>query len=119
LPADYNISPFKDAAVGNTPPVIHLFDEKAPGIQGPLSSVATAVAKTATVASGLALPVWIQDDAKYTSGTNAPLRNVPAPATITWSQFRGPAEVTFDHAKPKLEVLAGGGWVSRSPARRR
>ena len=108
-PADYNISPFKDAAVGNTPPVIHLFDEKAAGIQGPLSSVATAVAKTATLASGLALPVWIQDDAKYTSGTNAPLKNVPAPATITWSQFRGPADVTFDNAKPKLEVLAGGG----------
>lgn len=108
LNVDYNVSPFKDSAIGNTPPVLHLFDEKAPGIQGPINSVANAVSRTATVASGLALPIWATDDAKYTSGTNAPVRTPPPPVTIVWSHYRGPAGVTFDNARPKLEVLAGG-----------
>ena len=109
LNTDYNVSPFKDAAVGNTPPVVHLFTQNAEGIQGPRATLSSAVAKTATVVSGLVLPVWAEDDAKYTSGANAPMRNPPPPVTFTWSQFRGPADVTFDNAKPKLDVLAGGG----------
>ena len=28
--------------------------------------------------------------------------------TLTWSQYRGPGKVTFDKAKPQLEVLKGG-----------
>jgi hypothetical protein len=109
LNTDYNVSPFTDAAVGNKPPVLHLFEEKAPGIQGPVNTLANAFTRTATVASGLSLPMWATDDAKYTSGTNAPMRNPPPPVTIVWAQYRGPALVTFDNAKPKLEVLAGGG----------
>jgi hypothetical protein len=109
LNIDYNVSPFKDAAIGNTPPVLHLFDEKAPGIQGPINSLTTnAIARTATVASGLSLPIWATDDAKYSSGSNAPMRNPPPPVTITWAKYRGPGAVTFDNAKPKLEALTGG-----------
>ena len=33
---DYNVSPFKDVAVANTPPVIR-FDESGPSIQGPIA----------------------------------------------------------------------------------
>lgn len=106
---DYNVSPFVDAAVGNKPPVLHLFEENAPDVQGPINSLAKAFTKTATMATGIDLPMWATDDAKYTSGTNAPMRNPPPPVTITWSQYRGPAGgVTFDNAKPKLEVLTGG-----------
>lgn len=108
LHTDYNVSPFRDAAVGNTPPTVHLFEEKAPGIVGPIASLATAIAKTATMAAGIALPVWATDDAKYTSGTNAPMRNPPPPVTIAWGKYRGPGTVTFSDAKPKLEVLTGG-----------
>ena len=108
LNTDYNVSPFKDAAVGNTPPVIHLFEEKAAAIQGPVNSIANAISRAATVAAGISLPVWTEDDAKYTSGTNAPMRNAPPPVTIMWAKYRGPGTVTFDNAKPKLEVIAGG-----------
>jgi hypothetical protein len=107
LNADYNVSPFADA-IGNKPPVAHLFDEKAPPFQGPVSSMATGISRTASMAAGLVLPVWVSDDAFYTSGTNAPMRNPPPPVTIMWAQFRGPAAVTFDDARPKLDVLAGG-----------
>jgi hypothetical protein len=105
---DYNVSPFKDAAVGNVPPIVHLFTENAPAIQGPLAQLSTAIAKTAKVGTALELPVWTSDDAKYTSGTNAPLRNPPPPVSLTWAPFRGPAAVKIENPKPKLEVLKGG-----------
>jgi len=108
LNADYNVSPFKDAAVGNTPPTVHLFAEDAAGFQGPLAMMSNAIAKAAKVGTSLELPVWAMDDAKFTSGTNAPLRNPPPPVTLTWTQFRGPATVKFENAKPKVEVLKGG-----------
>ena len=60
------------------------------------------------MAKALVLPLWAADDAKYTSGTNAPLRTVPPPVQITWSKFRGPGQVTFDKENPAFEVLAGG-----------
>ena len=107
LNADYTVSPFGDA-IGNKPPVAHLFDERASPIQGPISSMPTAISRTASAAAGLVLPVWVSDDAVYTTGSNAPMRNPPPPVTITWAKFRGPAAVTFDNAKPKLDVLAGG-----------
>jgi hypothetical protein len=108
LHTDYNISPFTDAAVGNTPPVLHLFDESAKGLQGPVASMSTAVAKTATVSSGLTLPIWLEDDAKFTSGTNAPMRNPPPPTTVTWSMYRGSGNVVFDNPKPTVLIVAGG-----------
>ena len=108
LHTDYNVSPFKDAAVGNTPPVLKFFDEKAQGIQGPIATLNKAMTRTASVAAPLQLPVWTEDDAKYTSGTNAPMRNPPPPVTLLWSLYRGPAKVTFDPEKPKFDTLAGG-----------
>ena len=110
LQNEYNVSPFKalDGLVDNTPPIVRVFDEKAPGVQGPVASMRTATARTATVASGLELPVWVEDDAKYASNSGARPRNPPPPASIRWAQFRGPAAVTFDSARPRLDVLAGG-----------
>src|SRR3984885_8973522 len=40
LKPDYNVSPFKDEAVGNTPPVLPLFTENAAPIQGPRAALA-------------------------------------------------------------------------------
>jgi hypothetical protein len=107
LNPDYIISPFVDSAVGNKPPAIR-FDENGPALEGPTASMTKTLAKTATVNRPLALTVWASDDAKYTSGTNAPLRNPPPPVRLTWSKYRGPGPVTFDKAQPALEVLAGG-----------
>jgi len=109
---DYNVSPFKiqhDAAgQGNTPPVLRLEDPGQP-IQGPIAMVSRpALTRTASVAKPLALDFWADDDAKYSSGSNAPMSKVPPPVEITWSKYRGPGDVTFSKAKPEFQTLAGG-----------
>lgn len=108
LKPDYNVSPFKDEAVGNTPPVAHFFTENAPGIQGPIGSLPKALTRTATVSTPLALPIWAEDDAKYTNGTSSPLGRPRPPVTMIWTKFRGPGEVTFDKARPEFKALQGG-----------
>ena len=65
-------------------------------MQGPVALLDTASARTASLASPLALPVWVTDDGKYTSGTMAPPRKPPPPVKLTWSKYRGPGEVTFE-----------------------
>ncbi len=109
LKADYNVSPFEDAAVGNTPPVLK-FEASGPSVQGPVASVAGAAVRTANVNTPLPLPLFANDDAKYTSGTNAPMRGTRPVVTALWSKYRGPGTVTFEPAtgKPALETLAGG-----------
>lgn len=99
---DYVMSPFKEIAVGNTPPVIR-FDPGGAPIQGPLAGVAKTPDRTASVAAPLQLDVWAADDMKYTSGTNAPLTSPRPPVALTLSKYRGPGKVTFDKAKPAVE----------------
>jgi hypothetical protein len=109
LQADYNVSPLRqDFPPNNTPPSVRLFDEKAAGIQGPVGTMAKAVTRTTSVSSALELPVWAEDDAKYTSGSGAPMTRPRPPVTLTWSVYRGPGKVTFDKARPELETLKGG-----------
>lgn len=103
---DYNVSPFADIAVGNKPPLIR-FDPTGPTLQGPLGMVAKSVSRTATMAAGLTLPVWASDDAKYSSGSNAPQRNPPPPVILHWSKYRGPGNVTFDKVNPPFEKIEG------------
>jgi hypothetical protein len=107
LHPDYVVDPFKEIAAGNTPPVLQ-FARNGPSLQGPLAALATAITKTATVGAPLPLALWASDDEKYTSGTNAPLRNPPPPVRLVWSKFRGPGEVTFDKSTPTVEKLEGG-----------
>jgi hypothetical protein len=102
----YEVSPFTDIAVGNKPPVIK-FDATGPTIQGPIGMVAKGIARTATMAAGLALPVWASDDAKYSSGSNAPQRNPPPAVILHWTKYRGPGEVTFDKRNPIFEKIDG------------
>ena len=92
----------------NTPPVIRLFEQNAPTIQGPIAIVGKALTRTATVGTPLELPLWATDDAKYSSGSNAPQRNPPPAVSLTWSKYRGPGAVTFDNVKPEFEKLPSG-----------
>ena len=39
LNVDYNVSPFSGLEIGNTPPSIHLFEEKAAPAQGPVAFI--------------------------------------------------------------------------------
>ncbi len=104
----YEVNPWNDVAVGNQPPLIR-FDPAGPATQGPIGLLAKAIARTATVSAGLSLPVWATDDAKYSSGSNAPLRNPPPPVILHWSKYRGPGSVTFDKTPPVFEKIAGEG----------
>jgi hypothetical protein len=110
LNTDYVVSPFTDIAVKNTPPVLR-FAESGSTIQGPIASVANAMALSARVGQPLSLNVWAEDDQKYSSGSNAPQRKPPPPVTLTWSKYRGPGEVTFADEHPKMESLATGNSV--------
>ena len=104
LNRDYEISPFMESAVGNTPPVLR-FEEKGPSAQGPSGLTVTRAGKVGTP---LNLTVWVQDDAKLTTSSGAPPRNLGAPVTLRWTKYRGPGAVTFSNARPELEKLTGG-----------
>ena len=113
LHTDYNVSPFKIqhdvSGQGNTPPVLRL-EEAGPTLQGPLAMVSRpALSRTTSVSTPLSLSFWTEDDARYSSGSNAPLGDPPPPPVeVTWSKYRGPGAVTFGKAKLDLETLAGG-----------
>jgi hypothetical protein len=105
LHSDYIMSPFKEIAVNNTPPILR-FEPNGKTVQGPLGVLTTPV-RTATVAAPVPLEVWASDDAKYTSGSNAPMGR-PRPAVeLRWSKYRGPGAVTFDKGKPEFEKTEG------------
>jgi len=106
LNTDYNVSPFTGLEIGNTPPALRLFDEKSAPIQGPLAFISKAITRTASVATGLVIPLWADDDAKYSSGTGAPMTTPRLPVSVAWAMYRGPADVTFESGK--LETLKGG-----------
>jgi len=103
--ADYVISPFSEIAVGNTPPVVRWEQNGAP-IQGPIAMLANAQSRSTSVMKPLPLTLYITDDMKYTSGTNAPRAADRAPVTLLWSKYRGPGAVKFDKANPKAEGTA-------------
>ena len=106
LKADYVMSPFTEIAVGNTPPAIR-FEANGKAFQGPLATLATAFSLSGSVSQPLPLHVWVTDDMKFTSGTNAPPSGARAPVAVRWSKYRGPGAVTFDKARPELEKTSG------------
>ncbi len=108
LNPDYVMSPFTEIAVGNTPPVIRFEQGTAMKVQGPQASVASAPARSATLAAPFPLTVWLTDDLKFTSGTSAPPSEARAPVSVSFSKYRGPGAVTFDKVKPALEKLPVG-----------
>jgi hypothetical protein len=76
----------------NLPPVLKWTEAGAP-IQGPVGSVQTAIAKVATVNVPMTLDLFAEDDALYTSGTNAPMTRVPPVVEATVAKYRGPGNV--------------------------
>ncbi len=101
LKPDYEISPFIEAAVGNTPPVLS-FEEKGLSVQGPQG---LSVDRTAKVGIPLALTVWVSDDAKYTNSSGAKPKDLGSPVTIKWIKYRGSGSVTFASDRPEAEKL--------------
>jgi hypothetical protein len=109
---DYNVTPFKSSEQGpkggyNLPPAVR-FEDSGALFLGPAATVAKAVARFASVGTPMTLDIQADDDAQYTSGTNAPMNQTPPPVTLTVSKYRGPGTVKISEPKPKLTVLKGG-----------
>jgi len=98
LKVDYEISPFEEAAVKNSPPVLG-FEEHGPTVQGPMGLMAS---KTAQVKQPMPLTIWLSDDGKFTSSSGARPKTLGAALAATWRKFRGPGEVTFANNKPAV-----------------
>jgi len=109
---DYNVTPTKSSEASpdggyNVPPTLR-FNETGTSLMGPVASPAQAISRTAVVAEPMNLNLWTDDDAKYSTGTNAPMQKAPAPVTVTLSKYRGPGIATFGDAHPKFETVKGG-----------
>jgi hypothetical protein len=93
----WEIAPFIDA-LNNTPPWLSFqpLDEGGPTLSGPNPLV---ISKTAKVGEPLPLTAYVADDVVFSPGRLAP----KDPVTLTWSLFRGPADVKFDPDKPKVD----------------
>jgi hypothetical protein len=99
LKADYEISPFEEAAVGNTPPTVG-FDQAGPFVQGPRG---LTVERTAKVGTPLTLTAWVADDAKFTTSSGVRPKDPGPPVLLRWSKYRGPGNVTFAKDQPEVE----------------
>jgi hypothetical protein len=100
LDARWEISPFFDVGIGNTPPLIS-FEEGGPSVQGPQGM---SIALATTLRNPVTLNLWVADDAKTFQGGKLP--DSP-PVTVTWSKFRGPGDVKFANNKPPVEKGPG------------
>lgn len=103
LTKGYQIEPYKDAAMGNTPPVFK-FAPDGKELTGPPLGIGATI--EGTVGQPIALNMWAKDD-----GFQDPRRAAPMPGppvNVTWALYRGDGDVTFADAKPKVDVAAGG-----------
>jgi hypothetical protein len=101
LHPDYEISPFREEAVGNTPPVL-AFEESGPSVQGPLG---LTISRETTVANPLSLTVYASDDEKWTTLSGAKPRSMGTPVTVRWTKFRGSGEVSFSPDRPPVQKM--------------
>jgi hypothetical protein len=106
LTVSYEVEPFKDRAMGNTPPVLK-FQETGPELTGPPRGIAATF--TAAVGQPLSIPLWVSDkpghEAEAAAGRG---RGMAPPATLTLVKHRGPGAVTFAEVRPKADFQAGG-----------
>lgn len=100
LTKDYQLEPYKDAAQGNTPPVLR-FSPGGPAFQGPPLTVAASL--TAVVSQPLTLTVWASDDGIVDLNRKAP----EWPVSVSWFKHRGPGAVTFAAQKPPIDHADG------------
>jgi len=103
----YEVEPYKDAAQGNTPPSLR-FESGGPAFQGPPHALAAKLATS--LSSPLPLTLWASDDAIVDPDRKA----TELPVTIKWSKFRGPGDVTFTEAQPKMDKADGKASTSAS-----
>jgi hypothetical protein len=104
LHMNYQVEPFKDLAMGNTPPVLKL-QETGPNFTGPPRGIAATF--SAAVGQPLSFPVWVSDKGNTVAEEGRGRGNAP-PATLALAKHRGPGEVKFAEVRPKADFAAGG-----------
>jgi hypothetical protein len=102
LHTDYEISPFTEASVGNTPPAVG-FEENGSRAQGPVGGVMAE--RTVKVDTPLTLTMWAEDDAKWVSNSGARPKVMPPTVVLRLNKYRGPGEVSFSQQKPPVESI--------------
>jgi hypothetical protein len=111
LNVKYQVEPFRDLAMGNTPPIVK-FQESGPALTGPPRGIAASF--TAAAGQPLSFPIWVSDKPGTSTqetggGGPGPAGRGPAPpATLTLVKHRGPGEIKFAEARPKIDFAAGG-----------
>ena len=96
------VTPYKDAALGNTPPTIR-FDPAGRAFQGPPLGIASSFA--AKVADPVSLTAWVADDGvRPPESQGGRGRGGSAPPALSWSKFRGPGAVTFSEGRPQPQT---------------
>src|SRR5688572_27251857 len=96
----YEVEPFKDAAQGNTPPVLR-FEKAGAPLQGPPRGIAAQL--TGVAGQAIDLTLFAVDDAVIDPDRKPP----EAPVTVKWTKYRGPGEVTFRDPQPKVDKADG------------
>jgi hypothetical protein len=109
---DYNITPQQASEESpggayNRPPILR-FSEGGPAIQSPVARLATAIERVAVPGTPMPLDFWVEDDALYSSGSNAPLSRDPHIVEIVVAKYRGNGAVTVARDHEKVVTLKGG-----------
>src|SRR5262245_61977852 len=93
LSPDYNITPQHSSEESpggkfNTPPVLK-FSADGPAFQSPVAAMAKALQRTAIAGVPMDLDLFVEDDALYTSGSNAPMGSSRRPpVTLVVNKYR-------------------------------
>jgi hypothetical protein len=92
------VTPYKEAGVGNTPPVVK-FEPAGATFTGPPKGIAKTLG--AKAAEPLDLTVWVSDD-----GVRPPeaAGRGGRGLAISWSKYRGPGSVNFGNARPSIDA---------------
>lgn len=93
------VEPFKDVAMGNTPPVVK-FEQGGVVQQGPPREISATF--STKLPDAVTFTVWLTDDGRQNPGV-APA----APLSASWSKFRGPGSVMFANLKPEIDKTDG------------
>ena len=101
----YQIEPFKDVAMGNTPPVLKL-QENGPEFTGPPRGFAATL--SAAVGQPLSFPVWVSDKGEHIARREAAAAATGRRRRSSSSSIADPGEVKFAEPRPKADFAAGG-----------
>jgi hypothetical protein len=99
LNSQYEITPFKDLAMGNTPPTVK-FSAAGPTLTGPPRGIVATYSATTTQPA--ALEFWVTDlGPTESSGRGG------AALSVFLSKFRGPGDVKFSAERPPVSKADG------------